>query len=1140
MTKIDLKVGRLFDNRYHILSIVSSGWSGTLYRASDVTQNDKLVALKVVRLNRPAEEIPEIVGRFQREFQLLTQLRHPNLVMVYDYSVTPQGELYSTTEWIQGRKLDPGRPLLNLEATVPIIVQICRALAYLHSRGVIHGDLKPSHIIITNNENSDDSQVKIVDFGVALEMKAAQVRTKHSTPEYSAPEVMTRQPIDHRADLYSLGALWYAMLLGESPVFTLDPGRERLIMLNLREALGNQPQPPTKIITVITRLLAVAPAQRYANADQVIAAINEALGCTYALETSETTRSYTLRAQFVDRQDELNALRSAWQETRAHGAQLVLVSGENGIGKTRLVEELEIQAKMEGARVIWGQCVSIGGSAYHPWREALRVLIRHVENTPNSGEMLTQLGPILAAILPDLWERDYLQGISPAAELDPLAFQQRLNNAIIQVLHAAARLAPLVIVIENAHFADEATLSLIHQLARVPGQVELLVCITFNPIEIKPEHPLYVIQGEHIHTIQLGNLPPEQAARLVSSMLGIENLPAPLSKRLQHSIGGNARFIQELIRSLAETGVVLQRMVDGWQVDYAALENVQLPESIRQLVRQRLEQLSQPAQQTLLWASALGEVFWEGCVAEVGQTARPTIRMALREIIERQLIIVREESSFDEEGEYAFATSAMHEVCYESIPPELRPAYHTRIAAWLIENSRQGSGEHLGLIANHLEKAGQTQDAITYLYHAGQQAAKQFANAEAIAYFSRAIQLTEHPGEQVAAPSVERSDLLLAREQVYHLQGDRQAQNQDLQALIALAPHLDSRRQAEVALRRALYAEATSNYQAAITAAQEATQLAHRTQDIRLEAAGYLQWAQDLWRLADFEACRTQLEKSLALARQAGIRQIEADSLRILGNVWYYLGNYSTATNYWEQSLPLSQSIGERTGEASSLSNLGEAARSQGDYASAKSYYEQRLRICRETGEQYGESIALINISLVLCNLEDYQTAYQYSQQALTIAQRIANRMQQGYIWTNLGHALAGLGRWDEAITAYQQAFELRRALGEHHLAMEAAAGLARVYLQRNEITNAQTQVEEILHYLESGSLDGVEEPLKVYATCYHILHNAHDPRAQSILEKAHQKLQERAAKISRPDLRSSFLEGIPEHREIIAAWQRR
>jgi len=235
VAEMEYQVGELIENRYRVLSVVGSGGMGVLYRVSDEAREGGIVALKTVRLDLPGTETSESVERFQREFQLLTQLRHPNLVSVYDYGITVEGELYFTMEWIEGRDLDPDKSPLEPAATILVIVQICRALAYVHARGVIHGDLKPQNVLMTAGASD---QVKLVDFGVALETRSPEVRARYYTPGYSAPEVKQQRPVGHRADLYSLGALWYALLVGEPPTFML--GAERLIHFTRERQRGDQ------------------------------------------------------------------------------------------------------------------------------------------------------------------------------------------------------------------------------------------------------------------------------------------------------------------------------------------------------------------------------------------------------------------------------------------------------------------------------------------------------------------------------------------------------------------------------------------------------------------------------------------------------------------------------------------------------------------------------------------------------------------------------------------------------------------------------------------------------------------------------------------------------------------------------------
>jgi tetratricopeptide (TPR) repeat protein len=1089
MGKTIFKTDLLIENRYRVLKLVSLDRMGALYRVSDEAREGEVVALKTVILDVPAEEKPEHVRQFQREFKILTQLHHPNLVDVYDFGVTTEGELYFTMEWVEGQDLDALLCQLEPAAVTSAMVQVCRALAYLHARGVIHGDLKPSNVLLMDGaDDINDAghtgdrrhRVKLVDFGVALEIRTREVRARYHTPGYTAPEIKERCLADHRADLYGLGATWYAALVGESPVFMPGPGKEPLVQLTLEQALGAESRFPAEIGPVIARLMARSPAERYSSANEVIEAVNEITGSAYELETEETATSYALRARFVDRVAESEMLQTCWEQAQVDEGTLVLVSGEGGVGKTRLVEEFVVQAELEGAYIARGQCVENGGVAYRPWREVLRVLTRYVEGVSGAESKMEQVGPVLATLLPELWERDYMQGLAPPVDLEPQAARLRLNDAILQVLRTAAEVRPTVIVIDDAQWADEATLELLRFLARSRGSARLQVCVTYRDDEGGPAQSLTELAGSQIEHIPLHRLPPEDATDLVRSMLGLEQLPTSLTERVQRTTEGNAFFVQELIRSLAEDGVVLQRTVEGWRVDRAALQEAQLPESIRQVVWRRLAQLSEETRQVLRWAAVVGVVFWEGILEDIGRVPRVQVRVALHEGKEQGVVTEREESAFAGEREYLFSSP--------------------------------------------------TGQAATYLHRAGEQAATRFINAEAVAYFDRALDL---------APVDERADrytLLLAREKVYDLQGAREAQIQDLVAMKELVEVLaDDRRRIEVSLRQAHYAEATGDFPAAVAAAQEAIQLAQTIQDVSSEARGYRLWGEILWNQGDYKAAQSQLEQALALARAAGVREVEAGSLRDLGVVFWFQGDYAGPRVHFEQSLRIYREMGDRQEECGALNNLDIVSVFQGDYVGARAYYEQSLQLSREIGSRRDEGIALNNIGDILCYQGDYAGARERLAQALCVGQSIGDRANQGYIMANMGRALVGLEHWAEAAAAYQQALALRQELGQQNLAIECLAGLATVSLAQDDLAQAQTLVEEILNYPD---LEDVGELLEVYLTCYHVLRAGQDPRAQTILEKAHHLLQEEAAKIADEEMRRSFLENVPAHREIMEAWE--
>jgi len=625
---------------------------------------------------------------------------------------------------------------------------------------------------------------------------------------------------------------------------------------------------------------------------------------------------------------------------------------------------------------------------------------------------------------------------------------------------------------------------------------------------------------------------------------------------------------------------------------------------VRGVLMARIDQLQEDTKRVLQLASVIGRIFPYRVLAAIcwarhlswtdstgSPTEAPTLGKALvldgqyrvsdrspeRELDRHLLTLQREEMIRQRAGvpelEYIFKHHLTQEAAYNGLLKKERRVFHRQVAETLEQLLPDRIEEQVGLLAHHWEQAGETERALSYLRRAGEQAAAHFANAEAVDFFSRALDLT--PEDDLTG----RYALLLAREKVYDLQGAREAQSQALAALEGLAEALnDDRQRARIALRQTHYAEATGDYPAAIAAAQAAIRLAQAGQDVSSEATGYLQWGRALWRQGEYEAAQIQLGQALARSRAVKLHQIETDSLRNLGIVSHHQGddagarayfeqalrihremgdrrregatlnnlgviskeqgNYADARAYYEQALRIFREIGDRRHEGMTLGNLGSISRGLGDYAGARAYQEQALRIRRETGDRMGECTVLSNLGLLSHHLGDNEAAREYSRQALLMAQEIGARRLQGYALTNLGHALAGMGRLAEAAHAHRQALALRRGLGQHHLATESLTGLAHVSLAQGDLTQTKAQVEEILSYLESNTLDGTDEPFWIYLTCYRVLRANQDPRAQAILNTAHLLLQERAAEIrDDEEMRQSFLENVAAHREILSEW---
>jgi ABC-type oligopeptide transport system substrate-binding subunit/class 3 adenylate cyclase len=468
-----------------------------------------------------------------------------------------------------------------------------------------------------------------------------------------------------------------------------------------------------------------------------------------------------VEAHLVGRARELGTAREALEALQAGRGGVLVVSGDPGIGKSRLLVELRAAAEDAGVRWLEGRCVSYGESLpYWPFRDLLRTdwigagaddaelrvrvgLRRRLEQL-FAGEA-DELYPYLGSLLDLALERE---AAARTSQLSPEALQWRTFEVVGQLFARIAEESPLVVGVEDLHWADSTSVLLLEQLLGLAEESAVLFVITLRP---ERDHAAWGLR-EHaarefphlLQGIELGPLG-DADGELLAALVGVGTLPAEVERRVLQTAEGNPFFLEELVRSLIDVGALV-RKEEGWRFDHEA--EIEVPQTVEKVILARLDRLSPASHEVVTAASALGRRFalplLEGVLGgEVGD--------ALHELQRLGLI---QQSRRWPQPEYRFRHALIQETAYRTLLDSTRAELHRRAAEWLEERYAGREAEVLGLLAHHWLAAANEDKATDYLLRAGDKARQEYALDEAIEYYRALLPLLERKGERQASALV--------------------------------------------------------------------------------------------------------------------------------------------------------------------------------------------------------------------------------------------------------------------------------------------------------------------------------------------------------------------------------------------------
>jgi tetratricopeptide (TPR) repeat protein len=387
--------------------------------------------------------------------------------------------------------------------------------------------------------------------------------------------------------------------------------------------------------------------------------------------------------------------------------------------------------------------------------------------------------------------------------------------------------------------------------------------------------------------------------------------------------------------------------------------------------------------------------------------------------------------------------------------------------------------------------------------------------------------------------NVERWKLLAGRERILNRLGERQQQAVTLTIMQTLSALLkDDERLAITHNRRSHYFDRISEYHAAIEAAEAGLRAARRAGNRHLEAESLNLLALAAWRRFDYPEVQRWANQSLRALMVVGDPTTRITSLFHLGRASYRLGQYDVALEYIKAAQDLARDVGNRDEEATSHLILGWIYQRLGDYEQAQEQFQSKLELRQLIGHRYGESTALSHLGWLASDQKQPEAGLDYCRQALDISRAIGDRENEAYALSGLALNHEQMGDLDEAQANYEAALSIQREIGATTMVVFGQAGLARLALARQDLTQAGQQIGPVLAWIEAGNAQKFWDPWRIYLSTYRVLAALEETTAaRSILQEAHVVLQQRAGEISQEGLRACFLERVEVNREIEQAW---
>ena len=1108
---------------YEILGELGRGGMGIVHRARD-TRDGTFAALKI--LPHDAAARPEAALRFKLEFRAMRRVRHPNVIRVFESGIHDSAPYFSMeivdgkaiASWLDDDEIVPHKGNVPPEGVLSVeqraalndpkrvhrlaecVVQVGYALGAIHRHRIVHRDLKPDNILV-----SRAGLVKLMDFGIAKQLNANQHHSVSGmfigTFKYLSPEQAQGGDVDGRSDLYGLGLILYELLTGRHPFYSENSVGYAFhhAKTPLPKLSSFNPEVQPELAAVCERLLEKDPNDRFATAEDVIAAIRTAVDGVQ-VENKVVAESTATRARLerdalfnpglVGRDRSLRAFSVLLSELSKGQGRVVLVPGDEGVGKTRLLRELGKLARAERVRAILGRGVSDAGE-YTPYLHVLERMALNAKGPGNDLErFLDEDGPVLARYIP-LLEQFGID--TEIAALSPSAERERFIRACGSVFERATTAIPHVVVLDDFHRFDELSIELTEQLTRrfspdendthVYSALSFVIAFREPALSTNAQALISRLRDERALEIRPNALTQSEVLQMVKTMIGGGDVAAAIGEVLHQATGGVAGLVERKVRDWSLSGELRKTNQQWVFVKGAAAPGKELPMigdfgdegSTSQLVGLKNATRADVASEGALHAQVnvallerlspsareLGEAFAVlGERASLAQLSRLSL-MNEEELLDSLEELLREKiirEDIDDVGSYMFTSDVLHKSLSQGIRAVRRRRVHRQVAE-LLGEQKESALRNAELIARHLIAAGDQMGALKEWMNAAKRSLELGATHTAAQRVQSAQDvLRDLQDENKNDPQVYKRglDLIVLRMDVLSAVGEHHES-------VALAerriPKLRRREDAtvlgEVMLRLAQSELVLGRNDEALKHTASVLQLTERGRAHHLRCRAKNLCGQIYEKRGDHDLSQRYLSEALELARTIGSEREEDRARTALASRRLLVGDLAGAEREFRLLRDLAERRGEQMRVAAHVYALAQIAHERDELEEAEAGFRQMMKLARPSGDRRKVALGLCHMGIVRFDQGRANETLNLCDKAASVLQAIDDKGALAFVETVRSHALIERASFDDALTAAKSAIDNAQKAGVTLEENEAkmCLGLATILSDQSEST---------------------------------------------------------------------------------------